>query len=140
MDMPRVATNGEFNTFVKATNYQPSDKVNYLAHWNGSACPDSLLDKPVVNVTLDDARAYARWAGMRLPTEWEWQVAAEVHGNDFIFNEVFEWNESERFDGHNHFVTLRGGCSNWTLQTSHWYFPGTPDAKSPGGAQPLNSH
>lgn len=138
--MPKVVTNGEFDVFLKAGNYQPSDKVNFLKHWNGAVCPDSLKNKPVVYVSLDDARAYARWAGLRLPTEWEWQVAGEMHGNDFIFNEVYEWNESERFDGHNYFVTLRGGCQNWSLKTSNWYFPGTPNNKKPGGIQPLDSH
>lgn len=138
--MSRAVTNAQFAGFVKAAKYIPKDTVNYLKQWNGTVCPDSLLNKPVVNITLDDARAYARWAGMRLPTEWEWQVAAQEHEKDFKFNEVFEWNESERFDGHNTFVTLRGGCKNWTLQTSRWYFPGSPDQKPAGGPQPYNSH
>jgi hypothetical protein len=138
--MARVVTNGEFALFLKSSHYKPADTINFLQYWNGVVCPDSIKDKPVVYVSLDDARAFAKWAGMRLPTEWEWQVAGETHGKDFIFNEVWEWNESERFDGHNHFLTLRGGCANWTLQTSRWYFPGTSNGKSPGGAQPLDSH
>ena len=138
--MQSVVSNGQFAAFLTATNYKPEDTTNFLQHWHSKKCPDSLLEKPVVYVSLQDARAFAKWAGMRLPTEWEWQAAGEANGEKFKFNDVWEWNESERYDGNNYFVTLRGGCSNWQLQTSNWYFPGTPNNQKPGGAQPLNSH
>lgn len=37
---------------------------------------DWVDSQPMVNITLDDCLAYASWAGMRLPTRDEWQLAA----------------------------------------------------------------
>ena len=138
--MPRVVTNQQFAEFLESTKYRPRFPENFLKHWNSKECPDSLLDEPVVYVSLEDVHAFAEWAGMRLPSEWEWQLAAETLNDKFNFNEVFEWNESERFDGYNRFVTLRGGCSRWVTPSSWWYLPGAPYGKIVGGPQKYDSH
>jgi formylglycine-generating enzyme required for sulfatase activity len=70
-------TNAEYNTFISATNYKPTDDYNYLRHWENGKIPPGMENYPVVWVGLEDAKAYARWAGKRLPTEFEWQLAAQ---------------------------------------------------------------
>lgn len=76
MDLTPV-TNAQFAAFLRASGYRPKHLENFLKHWPGRTIPLEMEDHPVVHVDLDDARAYARWAGKRLPTEEEWQYAAQ---------------------------------------------------------------
>jgi formylglycine-generating enzyme required for sulfatase activity len=70
-------TNSEFKRFLDATHYHPKDDWNFLRDWRNGAYPAGWEKKPVTWVSLDDACAYAAWAGKRLPHEWEWQYAAQ---------------------------------------------------------------
>lgn len=79
-------TNAEFKQFMEATHYRPADDHNFLKDWTNGTYPQGWEKKPVTWVSLEDARAYARWAGKRLPHEWEWQYAAQ--GTD---NRLYPW-------------------------------------------------
>jgi len=70
-------TNAEFKTFLDATHYHPKDDLNFLRDWKDGTYLAGWEKRPVTWVSLDDARAYAAWAGKRLPHEWEWQYAAQ---------------------------------------------------------------
>jgi formylglycine-generating enzyme required for sulfatase activity len=73
-------TNAQFKEFLDAAHYHPKNDLNFLRDWKNGSYPDGWGNKPVTWVSLEDARAYAQWAGKRLPHEWEWQYAAQ--GND----------------------------------------------------------
>jgi len=70
-------TNAQFKQFLDAIRYHPADDHNFLRDWSNGNFPAGWDNKPVTWVSPEDARAYAAWAGKRLPHEWEWQYAAQ---------------------------------------------------------------
>jgi hypothetical protein len=82
-------------------------------------------EEPVTGLSLAEARAYARDRGARLPTEDEWQVAAESGVLRRREPLVWNWTESEHSDGVTRFSILKGG-SAYRAEGSEWYVDGGP--------------
>ncbi len=118
------------SALVDAAEVTNADYATFLAEtrWPGEQ-PRGRDDEPVRYVDLADARAYAAWRGARLPTEDEWQVAAE--SEDFVRLEphVWQWTESEHRDGRTRWTILKGG-SHYAAEGSEWYVDGGPQDPS----------
>jgi len=95
MEMPsyyidrHLVTNMDYLKFMKASGYSPEDSHNFLKDWVDGKPQSGWENKPVTWVSIEDARAYAVWAGKRLPHEWEWQYAAQ--GTD---GRLFPWGNN----------------------------------------------
>jgi formylglycine-generating enzyme required for sulfatase activity len=75
-------TNGQYLRFVKATGYRRPALIDVPGFNDPSL--------PVVMVSWDDAIAYAKWAGGRLPSELEWEIAARAGE----VKNVYPWGEN----------------------------------------------
>jgi hypothetical protein len=116
----------QFHAFVAATGYRPAVPHRFRA---GDPPDPGCDDQPVTGVDLADARAYAAWRGARLPTEFEWQLAAADPRFTRRHPLVWNWTESEHTDGRTRFAILKGG-SAFRAKGSDWYTDGGPQPPS----------
>ena len=81
--------NKNVNAVVNMNNYQQWWTWKIGANWKHPEGPDSNIKNkdnfPVVHIALEDALAYCKWANRRLPTEAEWEAAAQGKNKNAIY-------------------------------------------------------
>lgn len=81
--------NKNVNAVVNMANYTQWWTWKIGANWKHPSGPNSTIDGkddyPVVHIALEDALAYCKWTNRRLPTEAEWEAAAQGSNESTIF-------------------------------------------------------
>ena len=107
-------TNAQYKTFLDSTGYPAPylDPERYpwaeKYNWKDGTYPLNAKNVPVVLVSYEDANAYAKWAGKRLPTEAEWEKAARG-SEGFTYPWGSQWDSTKcnsRFSGINRAVSV----------------------------------
>ncbi len=128
-------TRADYARFLTATGYRPPHVDEAWArdgwNWDGARYPDGTGDHPVVLASWYDAQEYCAWAGKRLPTEAEWQLAAlGPTGQDRHYPWGDQYDESKL----NH-----GMIEAPNFDASDGYRTTSPVGSFPAGASPFGA-
>jgi ergothioneine biosynthesis protein EgtB len=143
----RLVTNGEWLSFIEDGGYAtPSlwladgwatvNRESWEAplYWEKTDAGWSQMSlqgmhpvapaEPVVHVSYYEADAFARWAGKRLPTEFEWEAVARAHGEGPTRNSgIFRPSPGEAAAAEGSVTQLFGDVWQWTA-SAYLAYPG----------------